>query len=373
MEAGSLLIRRGGCAVNVAVRRYGATSDVLGRSKDMNARRLTLLVLAALALAPAAAWAQDTAVYPLERPTQVRELDGTVVYSAFDPAIDGYRLTVRDAQGAGTVPVQPSETPFEADIGTNSSGDPQVIFSLDVGPQEGGVSGMRDLFVLTLGSGEVRPVRNANTGLDERSPTIEGGRIAFSRGFDEGENPVVYTKRLVAPRERPSTRLSGVPQRRDGRSTTDRSVSELELEDGLLGQIVTYTYDTAGGFRTNEVRQVELDERSSRQVATLTTGLNGQFFVGLSFAEDYLAWYETSNIGNSSAGAYRYQPGRAYRFAEAPPYLSGFAWTGDGTWQARASFDQECDDPSTDDAVEECTLVRTGDLAWETIEADRVR
>lgn len=337
-------------------------------------RLLPLPALVALALVPGAAQAQDTTVATLERPTEVRELDGTVVYSAFDPAIDAYRLTVRDAQGARALPVQPSRAPFEADIGTNSKGDPQVVFSLDVGLQEGGQAGQRDLFVLRLGSATVRPVRNANTNRDERAPTVDEGRIAFTRVYDEAEgtqdDPVVYTKRLVAPRARPSTRLPGVPPRRDGRSTTDRSVSELELENGRLGQIVRYSYETAAGFRTNEVRQVELDERSSRQVGRLTTGLNGQFYVGLSFAEGYLAWYETSNLGNDSAGAYRYRPGRAYRYAEGPPHLSGFAWTGEGTWQVRCQADGVV---VGEDRRAPCTLVRTDDLDWKSIEADRVR
>ncbi|MDQ3435578.1 MAG: hypothetical protein M3481_13020 [Actinomycetota bacterium] len=87
-----------------------------------------------LVLVPGAAQAQDTTVATLERPSEVRELDGIVVYSAFDPAIDAYRLTVRDAEGVRALPVAPSAEPFEADIGTNSSGDPQVVFSVDVGP-----------------------------------------------------------------------------------------------------------------------------------------------------------------------------------------------------------------------------------------------
>jgi hypothetical protein len=345
------------------------------------ATRRLLSLLALAALVPGAAQARDTTVATVERPSEVRELDGIVVYSAFDPAIDAYRLTVRDAEGVRALPVAPSAEPFEADIGTNSSGDPQVVFSVDVGPVAGGQAGGRDLFVMALDEGAARPVRNANTDQDEVSPTIDDGRIAFTRVYpqDEGtgdDKPIVYTKRLVAPRERPSTRLSGVPTSRGGSTTQERVVLELELEAGRLGQVVRFTCGSVecSDF-TYEVRQVELEERSSRRVATLRAGINGQFFVGLSFAEGYLAWYETSNLGNGSAGAYRYRPGRAYRFAEGPPFLSGFAWTGEGTWQARASYGQlqdDCDDGRTT-TVEQCTLVRTDDLDWEIVAADRVR
>ena len=333
-------------------------------------------------LAPSAAQAQDTTVASVQRPTEVRTLGDTIVYSAFDPAIDAYRLMVRDDQGVRALPVPPAPEPFSADIGTNSSGDPQVIYSLDVGPVQGGQAGMRDLFVIALDDDAPRPVRNANTNHDEIAPTIDEGRIAFARVYPEDEadrrddKPIVYTKRLIAPRERPSTRLPGVPTSRGGSTTRERVVLELELEDLRLGEIVRFT---CGGFEctdfTYDVRLVDVDERSSRQAGNLGAGINGQFLVGLSFAEGYLAWYETSNLGNSSAGAYRYQPGRAYRYAEGPPFLSGFAWTGDASWQVRAREGQAqgtCDESFTP-AVEQCTIVRTDDLNWEVIEADRVR
>lgn len=335
---------------------------------------LTLSTLAILALVPAVAQAQDTTVATFERPTEVREHDGALVYSVFDATIDAYRLTVRDTQGARALPVPPAPEPFEADIGTNTAGDPQVVFALDVGAQEGGRAGGKDLMVIALGSGAVRPVSNANTALDEGTPTIDDGRIAFSRIFDDGANPVVYTKRLVAPRERPSARLPGVPERVGRFATTARRVTELELRDGRLGQLVRYFFQESAGSRTNEVRQVELEDRSQRLVAEQSTGENGQFFVGLSFAEGYLSWYTTSLFGNVRGGAYRYRPGRAYRYAEDRlAFLLGFAWTGDGTWQVRANPGGECDAPFTDETEPPCPLVRTGDLAWEIVGADRVR
>lgn len=336
---------------------------------------LPFATVAAMAVVPGVAQAQSTTVTALERPTPVRELGGTVVYSAFDPAIDAYRLTVRDAQGARALPVPAAPQPFEADIGTNSKGEAQVIFSFDVGPQAGGQAGGRDLFVITLGSGDVRPVHNANTSLPERTPTIHEGRIAFSRIYAAGAHfphPVIYTKRLVAPRARPSTRLPGLPPRReDDVRGTHRSVSELELGDGLLGQILTSATDehSAEGprFATDSVRQVKLDDRSSRLVARTDSGPNDPSYVGLSFADNYLAWYQTSKRGNPAAGAYRYQPGRAYRYAKGPKYLSGFAWTGDGSWQVRIGADGQC--PKGAD----CRLVRTDDLDWQIIERERVR
>ncbi len=298
-------------------------------------RLLPFPALVALALAPGAAQAQDTTVATLERP---------------------------------------------ADIGTNSSGNPQVIFSLDVGPVPGGQAGMRDLFVIALDEDAARPVRNANTNKDEVSPTIDEGRIAFTRVYPEGEGrvddkPIVYTKRLVAPRERPSTRLAGVPTSRGG-STTDQRGLRARARERAAGT------DRALHLRLRGVQPLHLRGTPSRarrplvapgrdparrhqrpvlRRPVLRRGLPGVV--------------RDSNLGNRSAGAYRYRPGRAYRFAEGPPYPSGFGWTGTGTWQVRASYGQsqgECDDVQTN-TVEQCTLARTDDLDWEVVAADRVR
>lgn len=113
------------------------------------------------------------------------------------------------------LPVAPSATRFEADVGPASDGRPTLIYQ-----RYGGTSIVPsgcDLFVYSLAAarGE-RPVRNANDrDLDDVQPTPWRGRIAWVRAYGSGPdaNPVVYTKTLTAPRSRASTRLAGVPQR----------------------------------------------------------------------------------------------------------------------------------------------------------------
>lgn len=248
-------------------------------------------LLAATAAVASASHVQDPHVRTLERATPLAADGDRLLLSAFDPAIHAFRLVLREGDAECILPVQPTQEPLEADLGTNSSGDPAAILSLYVGAQESGTRGGRDLFVLTLGSGDVRPVRNANTDLDERVPTIDGGRIAFSRVYDDGEQPVVYTKRLVAPREQPSTRLPGVPARQEvsggsSSATAERRVAELELVDGRLGQIATFAVE---GARTNQVRLVDLDARSSRVAAEMGSGEGGETYLGLSWVNAKLA------------------------------------------------------------------------------------
>ncbi|MBW3654396.1 MAG: transposase, partial [Actinobacteria bacterium] len=108
-----------------------------------------------------------------------------------------------------------------------------------------------------------------NTPDAETAPTIFRGRIAFARTYRSGAGPIVYTKRLVAPRSRPSRRLPGVPQRRQGKPTESRSVAGLELVGDSLGQSVTYDFAGAAGFRQNEIRLVDVEDATSRQVARM--------------------------------------------------------------------------------------------------------
>lgn len=340
----------------------------------------TAALLAATATVVPAASAQEQAVRTLERATPLAAEGERLLLSVFDPSTEAFRLVLREGDTERVLPVQPTAQPLEADLGTNSSGDPAAILALDVGDQEGGTRGGRDLFVLTLGSGEVRPVRNANTNHDERAPTIEDGRIAFSRVYDDGEQPVVYTKRLVAPRERPSVRLPGVPTRTRGfpggpsYTTVERRVVELELVDGRLGQLVTFLL-TEGEPRTNQIRLVDLDERSSRLAAETVSGEGDREYVGLSSVRGELAWYRTCTITCPADfnAAFRYEPGEAYETASGPRFLVGWATTRGVTWQLRGGQGGgRCDDFRTD-AQDACTLVRTGEPAWERIAAARVR
>jgi hypothetical protein len=333
-----------------------------------------IVALVLLLVAAPAAHAQDTVVATLERPSEVREHDGAVLYSDYDAAIDRYRLRVRAAGGTvRELRVAPSREPFDADLGTDSAGNLAAIVALPNGEPRG-TGGGTDLFVFTVATGLARPVRNANTGEDERAPAIDHGRIAFTRVYD-GAKPIVYTKRLIAPRRKPSTRLPGVPTRRctllierGDCTTVDRAVVTLELREGRLAQLVTYHVENGPGHRQNEIRLVDVARRSSRQVAFMTTGEGGQEYVGPSFAGSRLSWYRGCAVECSRdfTALLRYRMGVGYDRADARRGLSGYAGTGDGTWQVRGTGEDGGCAPR-------CTLVWTREPRWERIAADRVR
>jgi len=266
--------------------------------------RRTLVPLAAaaaaLALGPAAG-AQAATIAQPGAATQVREHAGIVVFSQFDQAEQAYRLAIRRPGAAPQVlaNVAPSTAEFQADIGPDSNGDPQLIYRRSQG------TGTSDLFVYSLTTNTERPVRNANDpSADDTTPTLWRGRIAWTRIYHAGnpqrQNPVVYTKTLTAPRARPSTRLPGVPQRRCGDVETDqcgptasRYVGALELWGRNLAQTVGYACAGCSGVGQTELRLVQTDTLRAQQIAFSIVGLSGQSLVGPSFHAGTLGWYRS--------------------------------------------------------------------------------
>src|SRR3954454_15789728 len=111
-------------------------------------RRLLLAAILTRLVLPAAANAQTVATPGAA--TSVREFQGNLVFSHFDRATNQYFLTVRRAGAAATkrLPVAPSGRPFDADIGPDSSGRPELIYQRCSPPQ--GVPTGCELFVFSL-------------------------------------------------------------------------------------------------------------------------------------------------------------------------------------------------------------------------------
>lgn len=235
------------------------------------------------------------------------------------------------------------------------------------------------MFLHTLGSDSVRPITNANTGDDEIRPTIWRGTLAFVRDYGDQQAP--YTKPVIAPRKRRSTRQPGVPTRRcealfEGGScrTTDRSISAMELWGANLALVVRYSVPDGVGISQTELRLDDIDERSARQVAYQVTGLGGQSLIGPSFTEGKLAWYKAC-LGDpggctQNAGAFRYAlSGGEYWRDEERTVLSGFAWTGRGSRRIEAGFER-CENP---DGEVPCPVIVGDEPGWQRVEARRVR
>jgi hypothetical protein len=323
-------------------------------------RRTFALVtaLTALAALPAAANAQTVAQPGAS--TSVKEFQGNLVFSQFDRTVNRYFLTVRRA-GATTperLPVASSGRAFDADIGPDSSGRPQLVYQRCSDPP--GVPTGCDLFVFSLANatGE-RPVRNANDPQhNDMNATLWRGRIVWSRDYGRGSepNPIVYTKTLTAPRSQRSKRLPGVPQTRRGDvdedvvgPTTGRTVQDLELWGENLALTVSYGCGGCSGIDQSELRLDDLGDGSAKQVAFQVVGLSGQTLVGPSFFNGRLGWYK-SCLGDPSGcqqglgGPFRYAlTARTYQRSRSSTRVDGFADAGTVLYEALGCSNDDTD------------------------------
>jgi hypothetical protein len=330
----------------------------------MSRIRLVLAAaVAALAALALPALASAATVATPGAPTGVREFAGTIVFSQFDPSVSRYFLSVRSSGAAAPelLPVASSARAFDADIGPDSTGKPELIYQRCA--EDAGAPHGCDLFVYALdGSTGERPVRNANDpDHNDTNPTLWRGRIAWVRDYGQGSepNPIVYTKSLTAPRSQPSKRLPGVPQSRTGDvdrrvsgPTTGRTVQDLELWGRNLALAVSYGCGGCSGIDQSELRLDDLETGRAQQVAFQVVGLSGQTLVGPSFFSGRLAWYKAC-LGDP--GGCRQGQGGPFRFAltagtyqrgpSGPVRLDGFTDTGSLLYEV-AGCNEETSDPA---------------------------
>lgn len=309
--------------------------------------RLFAVAVAVIACAAMTSAASAATVAQPGVATVVREFGGTIVLSEYVQAERRWYLSVREVRAQQRrIAVAPSPVPFDADIGTDSKGRPQLVYQRCAGTVSARTGCELFVFSLASATGE-RPVRNANDpGRNDVGPTLWRGRIAWTREYGTGKNanPVVYTKTLTAPRSQPSTRLPGVPTTRCAQEvglveppcgpTTNRRVEALELWGDNLGLIVRYAFPGLPGISQTETRLNRVSDRTARQIDFLVSGLNGQSLVGPSFFSGRLAWYRACAVPEASCktfvGPWRYRIStrRYERGAAGPILVSGFADTG---------------------------------------------
>jgi hypothetical protein len=244
------------------------------------------------------------------------------------------------------LPAAPSATPFEADIGPDSEGRPEVIYQ-----RCGGTAVLPtgcDLFLLSLtGAAGERPVRGANNpDRNDSGPTLWRGRIAWVReyGTQVRPNPVVYTRTLTGKGSGRSRRVPGVPRRRCGDvegecgRTTGRAVDALELRGDKLALVVRFACRGCSGIAQSELRLDDVRKGTTREVAFQVSGLSGQSLIGPSFFAGRLAWYKTCFVDPSGCrrgGQFRYtlSSRRYQRGIASPVRVDGFADTGSLLYQ----------------------------------------
>jgi hypothetical protein len=164
-------------------------------------RGMVLVMLAAGALAPTAHAADPTVLSTEQAVAPVAAWNGTVVWSSYDAAAKDFKLVVsRDGGKPTALPVAPSPTPFDVDLGTNRNGSTYAVYTRCKRPGSMQGSVVRrgtgcDVYRLSIASGrEEQLTKISSPDWDEREPTIFRGRIAFIRRQKAGGRTYDYLR-----------------------------------------------------------------------------------------------------------------------------------------------------------------------------------
>jgi hypothetical protein len=182
-------------------------------------KKTFLAALLACAALPGAAQAADTVVATADRPTPIDVHDGRLLYSAWDPQANGYRLTELVDGVVRALNVDPSPRPFQVDMAWGPSGDPTAVYprcTADPVLRPGRAA--CDLYLYDFANRRERALRTANSpGADETGAAVWRDRLIFTRTYDE-RRTYVYT-RSVTGRERSRRLARGVRRDLDLRGT----------------------------------------------------------------------------------------------------------------------------------------------------------
>jgi len=270
------------------------------------ARRSLLTAVAAGAfLAPAAAQAAPTTLAVEQAPTRVAAMDGTVMWSKFDPATKRYNL-VKSVDGAAPVAVgvaPRSGSPFDIDLGTSRSGAPFAVYT------RGG-----DIYRLNVASGsEAKVAKLSSPSVVERDPTIQHGDIAFIRrsgGYDQ----------LRIARTTNGSRL--IVKR--------RSILSAELGDRHVAYVESHAAGS-GGVQTVHIRNLRTN--ADRGVyRAVSGGMNSANVTRPTFVakpEGFL-WARTNMGSGAGNRLVRYTlAGSKLAYAQGSVRYNTTAWAGD--------------------------------------------
>jgi hypothetical protein len=222
----------------------------------MRTRTTVAGIAAALTVAAAApAQAADEVVATVTKPTTISAARGHAVWSAWDPAANGYRLMHYLRNGdVMRIRIPANSVPFDIDIGKDPLGGTMGVYSRCERPPAStfALDGRRGCDIyrtrLTSGGGEAKQ-RNASGPADEYWPAIWDGRIAFTRTYKKrGDRNRRYVYWRHFDGTGPSHRLrrgpdGGVPEQLDMRGKKVTYVCQFEFGAQVRSA------DTGGGGR----------------------------------------------------------------------------------------------------------------------------
>jgi hypothetical protein len=321
----------------------------------MRTRTTLAGIAAAVTMAVAApAQAADEVVATVTKPTTISAARGHAVWSAWDPAINGYRLMHYRRNGdVMRIRIPANPVPFDIDIGKDPFGGTMGVYSRCDRPPVStfALNGRRGCDIyrtrLTSGGGEAKQ-RNASGPADEYWPAIWDGRIAFTRTYKRHDDRFVYWRNVEGAG--PSHRLrrgprGGVPEQLDMRGKKVTYVWQFEfgaqvrLADtagrgralvripgsGAAARDLFAQGPTLGGDfvhwavassdpLVSEIRRTDLDNGDQERATSQITSGTGLATRGFSF-DGGVAWY----VKPVDADTYEIHRVTGLRYEPAPP------------------------------------------------------
>ena len=186
-----------------------------------------------------------------------------LAWSAYDPAVSGWHLMLLNNGITQMLPIAPSPTPFDVDLGDNGHGGLVAAYSRCSHPSIRTLPHGCRLYVYDFAVGAERPIAIANVaGASQFLPSMAAGRVAFVRigeGRPAGTKnpPHIYVQSLAGGKPR---LLPGGTQNNNaatGPTALDLSASSL-----------AFTWDShgvAGPFYPNGTSELLLDRLSGGQ------------------------------------------------------------------------------------------------------------
>jgi hypothetical protein len=164
--------------------------------------------------------------------TGLRAEGGALLWSAYDPAANVYRLTARRAGITASVPVPPRRQPFDADLGRDARGRLVVTYSRCAGDAGGPARGCGAYETMLGVAGERRLLTRIGAP-GELHPSRWGWRLAISAPPVAG----VRDPAMCDLRRGTCARLGGGP-----RSRTSRGVRSAVIDTDLRGTRLALTW-----------------------------------------------------------------------------------------------------------------------------------
>jgi hypothetical protein len=333
------------------------------------------LAAASLAVVPAAATAAQTTLATVPAAAAVSAYGTTVAWSALDPATDRYALTVSVAGQQQAPPVAPRTVPFDVDAGLGPDGATWLVYSRCTTEGKGGRPGKGcDLYGYSLAGGASEVKLAASGSGSEIEPAISGNRVVFARGGAVYAGPVRGSGA--------SRRVRGaIPARTcdtiDGRCVTIErpQVQGLDLA-GKRVAVVSY-WNSVGKYavgigQTALVLAPVSGGGGATAVTTTVVGMNGQSFVGPTFAGNAVGWFYgcpglLTSCGGRNAGSWLYDlSSRRYSLARSTAAPQSYAALPNRQavelLPAAGNAEQAC--PFATSATDPCSVVQVDGLSY---------